>query len=92
MAWDLKAHEFHHSLGRHYAVLHDPTTGAEHHLVIYTGHDSCPTCGHVKPKANTGELDFKAILRDELAALEKSRAQSAAYAKKFNVPAAKVAK
>jgi hypothetical protein len=82
MAWDLKAHEFHHSLGRHYAVLHDPTTGAEHHLVIYTGHDSCPTCGHVKPKANTGELDFKAILRDELAA----------YAKKFNVPAAKVAK
>lgn len=89
MSWDLKAHEFDHTVQRHYAVLHDPVTGAEHHLVIYAGHDSCPTCGHVKPKTNTGQLDFKAILKEEIANLEKSHAQSVAYAKKFNVPAVK---
>ena len=89
MTWQLKQHEFDHMIGRHYAVLHDPATGAEHHLIIFTGHDACPTCGHVYPKTNTGELDFKAILKEELSALEKSHAQSAAYAKKFNIPAAR---
>ena len=86
MAWDLKEHHFDHTIQRHYAVLHDPATVAEHHLIIFVGHDACPTCGHVQPKTNTGELDFQAILREELAALEKSHAQSVAYAKKFRVP------
>ena len=89
MAWDLKEHEFDHTVQRHYAVLHDPATGAEHHLVIYTGCDSCPACGHARPKTNTGELDFAAILKEELAALEQSHAQSVAYAKRHNVPARK---
>ena len=92
MAWQLKNHDFDHQVGRHYAVLHDPATGAEHHIVIHTGHDSCPTCGHVKPKTNTGDLDFKAILREELANLEQSRMQSAAYVHRHNIPVAKASK
>ncbi len=89
MSWKLKHHEFDHTVQRHYAVLHDPATGAEHHLAIYTGHDSCALCGHVQPKTNTGELDFKAILQEELANLEASHAQSVAYAKKHNIPVKK---
>jgi hypothetical protein len=92
MSWQLKQHDFDHTVQRHYAVLHDPATGAEHHLVIFTGHNSCPTCGHVKPIDAVGALDFKAILKEELANLEKSRAQSREYANKFNIPAAKVTK
>jgi len=92
MAWELKQHDFDHTVGRHYAILHDPATGAEHHLVIFTSHSSCPTCGHVKRNDATGALDFKAILKEELANLEKSHAQSTAYARKFNIPAAKVDK
>lgn len=89
MSWDLKHHHFDHTLQRHYAVLHDHETGAEHHLVIHTGHDSCPHCGHVQPKTNTGELDFKAILAEQLANLEQSHAQSVAYAKRHNIPVKK---
>lgn len=89
MSWNLKEHHFDHTAQRHYAVLHDPATGAEHHLVIYTGHDSCPTCGHVQPKTNTGELDFAAILSEQIANLEQSHAQSVAYAKRHNVPVKK---
>ena len=89
MAWTLKHHHFDHTVQRHYAVLHDPATGAEHHLVIYTGHESCLLCGHVVPKTTTGELDFPAILKAELAALEQAHAQSVAYAKKNNIPVKK---
>jgi hypothetical protein len=74
------------ALGRHYVRLHDPDSGAEHHLVIYLGHDACPTCGHVKPKTNTGELDFRAILAEELKNLTVSHAQSEQYAKKHGIP------
>ena len=90
MSWDVKHQHFEHDIQRHYAVLHDPTTGAEHHVIIYTGHDSCPTCGHVKPKTNTGEIDLKAIIKEELANLEQSHQQSAAFVKKHNLPVAKV--
>ena len=92
MSWDVKHQQFDHEKQRHYVVLHDPATGAEHHVIIYTGHDSCPTCGHVKPKTNTGELDLQAIIRDELANLEESHRQSVAFVKKHNLPVAKVAK
>lgn len=74
------------ALGRHYIVLHEPGTGAEHHTIIYTGHDSCPTCGHVKPKTNLGEIDLKELLKSEIAALEAAHAQTHAWAQKHNVP------
>jgi hypothetical protein len=89
MGWQLKEHSLDYQSGRHYAILHDPQTKAEHHLIIYLSHDSCPVCGHVQPKTNTGELDFQTILKEELANLEKAHAQSVAYAKKFRIPAKK---
>ena len=86
MSWQVREQHVDLSLGRHYVVLHEPVSGAEHHLMIYVGHDSCPTCGAVKPKTNTGDIDFKAILKQEIEALEASHAQSAAHAKLHNVP------
>jgi hypothetical protein len=86
MSWQLRDQHLDKALGQHYVTLHEPSTGAEHHLIILTGHDACPTCGHVTPKANTGELDFKALLKNELSALEQSHAQSEAYARKHSIP------
>ena len=86
MSWQLKEHHLDKHLGRHYAILHEPVTGAEHHIIVLTGHDTCATCGHVQPKTNTGELDFKEILKSELEALEQSHAQSEAYAKRHGIP------
>jgi len=85
MSWSLKSDEVDLSLKRHYMVLEESQTGEQHHVAIYLGHDSCPLCGHVKPKTETGELDMQAILRQEIAALEASAAQTTAHARKHNV-------
>jgi len=92
MSWQVKDQHVDLSLGRHYVVLHEPVTGAEHHVAIYVGHDSCPLCGNVQPKTNTGELDVKAILKQEMEVLEASHAQSRAHAQKHNVPILKAGK
>ena len=86
MSWQMKDQHLDKALGRHYVTLHKPETGAEHHLIVLVGHDSCPACGHVTPKDNVGDLDFKAILKSEMAALEESHAQAHKYAAKHGVP------
>jgi hypothetical protein len=85
MSYQVKTHHVELNEGRHYIVLHDPETGAEHHTVIYLGHDVCPTCGHVQPKDN-GKLDLKAIIQEEIANLEKSKQQVRGWARAHNVP------
>jgi hypothetical protein len=92
MAWQVKEQHVDLSLGRHYIVLHEPISGAEHHIAVYVGHDSCALCGHASPKTNTGDLDMKAILKKEIEALEASHAQTAAHARKHNVPILKAGK
>ena len=86
MSFEIKEQHVDKGIGRHYILLHDPETGAEHHLALYTGHHSCPLCGHVKPITNLGEIDLKALLKEEFANLEISKAQTVAWAKKHNVP------
>lgn len=86
MSHQVKSHHVDMLEGRHYIVLHDPETNSEHHIAVYVNHDTCPTCGHVQPKTNTGELDIKAVIRDEIANLEQSKAQVRDSARKHNVP------
>jgi len=86
MSWR-KAEEFlDKKTGEHCIRLHEPDTDAEHHVVIHVGHDACPHCGHVRPKNNLDELDPKALIADELDALEQSHAQAHSYAQKHSVP------
>ena len=92
MSFQLKDQHVDEQLGRHYITIHDPETGAEHHLAIYTGHHSCPLCGHVKPHDNLGEIDHKAIIKEEIALLEASKAQTRAHAKKHGIPILKAAR
>jgi hypothetical protein len=89
MSFQLKHQHVDEYLGRHYIVLHDPDTGAEHHIALYTGHKTCPTCGHVKPIDNLGNIDHKALIREEIKALEASKAQTRAHAKKHGIPTLK---
>lgn len=90
MSYQIKTQHVNVGEGHHYIVLHDPETGAEHHVMIRTGHDSCPTCGHVKPKDNLGALDLKAIVKEEIGNLEKAKAQTKEWARKHNIPLLKV--
>ena len=73
-------------LGRHYIILHDPETGAEHHIPLDTSHRPCPCCGHVWPIDNLGQIDLKALLKEEIGNLEKGKAQTDEWGKKHNVP------
>lgn len=79
--------------GRHYVKLVEPITGAVHDLVIYVGHDACPTCGHVwlralddLKKMPTGHVDAKAEIKEVLAVLEQSHSRLDEHAKANNVP------
>lgn len=85
MAWEKKTEHIDKAQGKHYVFLHDPTTGAEHQLIIDIGHGVCPHCGHCKPKDNLEDLDPKAHIRAELEALTESHNNIEAYAKKHNV-------
>ena len=86
MSWQVKTQHVEADLGRHYAILHDPQTGAEHHLVIYVGHVSCPLCGHVKPLDAVEQIDCREIIKQEMAALEASHKQAKEHARKNNLP------
>jgi hypothetical protein len=85
MSWEKKSEHVDMALKRHYVVLEESQTGAQHHVSIYLGHDSCPLCGHVKPKTETGEIDPHAIIRQEIAELEGSAAHTHAYARRHGV-------
>lgn len=91
MSWQKKNDPQHKELldlrtGMHIIPLHEPDSGAEHKLQIETVHDSCPLCGHVKPKTNLGEIDAKKLITDEIAALNLSHNNQRAYARKHSVP------
>lgn len=78
-----------HQLGMHIVHLEDSLTKAQHKLQICIGADSCPHCGHVVPKTNTGELDPRALIAAETAALEQVHADINRYAKTHKVRARK---
>lgn len=86
MSYELKSQHHDEMLGRHYVVLHDPETGAEHHVAIYVGYQSCQLCGHVMPIDNLGEIDHKALIKEEIANLEAAKKQAREHAKKHGIP------
>lgn len=87
MSWEKVAEHIDEAQGTHSVFLEDKTCSpvATHEVHILIGHDYCPTCGHVKPKTNTDELDPKAIISAEIAALTTRTANVKAYGRKHNV-------
>jgi hypothetical protein len=82
MSWQVKEQFIDKALSQHYIKLHDPDSGAEHHLIIHIGPDSCPLCGHVTPKTNLGEIEPQALIKVEIENLEKAKAAAKNYALK----------
>lgn len=89
MAWEKVHEEINEAEGMHLVVLRESTSQAEHHLMIHLEHDSCPTCGHVKAKENLNEIDVRALIASEIAALNDSTERMRAYARKHKVPTKK---
>ena len=85
MAWAKQTEHLDLRTGYHVITLSDPETGHTHKLQIQTGADSCPSCGHVRPKTNHGQIDPKKHIEEELMALTKSHADQRAYAAKHRV-------
>lgn len=86
MSFQLKEQSVDLGIGCHDIILHDPDTGAEHHIKIFTGHHSCPLCGHVKPIDNLGKIDHKALMKEEISSLEAAKQQTREHAKKHSIP------
>ena len=86
MSFQVRQQHVDEALGRHYVEIHDPETGAEHHVVIYLGHASCPMCGHIRPHDNLGQIDHKALIKEEIQNLEQSRNQVREHARKHGIP------
>lgn len=85
MSWELKSQHVDKQLGMHILHLEEAWSKARHIIQILIGMDSCPLCGHVQPKTNTGEIDVPAILARELSALERVHQIIDAHAKRWNV-------
>jgi hypothetical protein len=85
MSWGMTAELVDHQLGMHIVHLEDDIYKSQHKLQICIGKDSCPLCGHVIPKTNTGLLDPRALTAAEIAALEQVKANIDGYAKRHNV-------
>ena len=87
MSWEKVAEHIDEAQGTHSIFLEDRSCSpvAQHQIHILIGHDACVACGHVKPKANTGELDPRAIIAGEIAALNARTANVKAYGRKHNV-------
>jgi hypothetical protein len=86
MSWKRVREFVDHQTGMHVMHLENPVTKATHKLQIWIGMDSCPGCGHVMPKTNTGEIDPRAHEAAELAALDQVHDNIDAYARKHRVP------
>jgi hypothetical protein len=86
MSWQVVTQHVDKQLGMHIIHLRDAWSKAHHIVQILIGHDSCPLCGHVKPKTNTGELDPRKIVAQEVAALEKVHSNIDSYSKRHGVP------
>lgn len=89
MSWNLISQHIDKQQGAHILRLEDAWSKARHMIKILIGMDCCPLCGHVQPKTNTGELDVRAILARELAALERVHSNIDAHAKRWGVPVRK---
>ena len=85
MAWAKQTEHLDLRTGYHVITLSDPETGHTHKLQIQIGADSCPHCGHVRPKTNLGQIDPKRHIEEELTALTKSHTEQRLYAAKHNV-------
>lgn len=69
--------------GFHVIELRD---GKKQHIVqIAIGHDSCPACGAVHPKANLDEIDPKALVAQVNESLNASHTAMLAYARKHGI-------
>lgn len=95
MAWQKKSTPEHRETvdlrtGMHLIPLIEPESGAEHRLQINIGHQACPHCGHAKAAGNLDELDVAKIVADEIAELNLSHGDMAAYAAKHRVQVRKV--
>lgn len=85
MSWDVTHQYVEKQTGYHVIHLQDAWSKARHILQIMIGKDHCPMCGHVHPKTNTGELDMRALIATEIAALETVHSNIDAHAKKWGV-------
>ena len=88
MAWEVKKDlGVRKSDGTHTIILHDPAarTPSEHHVIIHVGRDVCPACQRVTPKDNVGEIDPKELVREVVAALQKSTDDVSAYMRKHGL-------
>lgn len=90
MSWEVKLQQLDKRLGMVIIHLHEPDSRAEHKLQIMVGHDACPHCGHLTLKTNTGDLDPRALLAEEMKLLEASHAQQDAFARKHGIPLRRV--
>lgn len=89
MAWEKVREEIIEAEGIHLVVLRESTSKAEHHLMIHLGHDACPTCGHVKAKENLDEIDPRALIAAEIAALNESTERMRTYARTHKISSKK---
>ena len=90
MSWSVVKEHVDKQIGHHIIHMQEAWSKAEHIVQIIIGKDSCPLCGHVWPKTNTGELDPRAIKAAELASLELVHKNMDAYAKKNSIAIRKV--
>lgn len=86
MSWQVSRQHVDKALGHDIIHLHEPQSGAEHIIQIIVGHQSCPVCGHVRPKTDLGDIDRHAIIAQEIANLELSHANAEAWARKHRIP------
>lgn len=89
LIWQLDEHFVDKRLGMYIAKLSEPESEAEHRLQIELAHDSCPHCGHVRPKTNTHLIDGRAILAREMESLNQSHKNMDDWAARMNVPVRK---
>jgi hypothetical protein len=88
--WQRVKHHVDKALGMHIFHFEEALSGAKHRLQILIGYDSCPLCGHIWPKTNTGEINPFDYEARELAALHAVHANMDHYAKRTGAPVKKV--
>lgn len=91
MSWEKVREHVDEAQGTHTMFLEDRASQppARHQLTILLGPRSCPLCGHATPFDNLGEIDPKAVLEREIAALEEASAAKRAYRLKHKIPGRK---
>ena len=86
MSWQKKSEHLDKRTGIHHVILHEPESGAEHHVQILVGHGVCHSCGAVHQVAKDGQLDIRARIDSILANLQASHDAMEEHAVKHQVP------